>query len=539
MSDTHVKRRQFLKHSGILMGSAALGGALPRAWSLAPAFITPDYLRPQIAEGIQFGDVTQNRGLVWSRADRPSRMWVEYSYHENFRHAKRVRGPFALENTDYTAKIDLSDLKGDREVFVKVTFEDLNNESAVSEPVFGQFITAPDKKSRDVHFLWSGDTAGQGWGINPDFGGMRIYDSMRKENPDFFIHSGDTIYADGPIAEYQDAENGMVWRNLVTEEVAKVAETLAEFRGRYKYNMLDQNVRAFNAQVPQIWQWDDHEVTNNWSGSKDLSGDDRYSEKNVPLLTARGAKAFLEYAPLRPFDAREQERVYRHIPYGPMLDLMVLDMRSYRGPNSTNDQTEAGPETRFLGREQLNWLKHQLLHSRATWKVIASDMPIGLIVHDGPEKFENMANGDGAPAGRELEMAELLRFIKHHDIDNIVWLTADVHYCAVHHYHPERAAFKHFKPFWEFVAGPLNAGSFGPGELDNTFGPEVVFQKAPPTQNLSPFGGFQFYGDVHIDQHSAHMTVKLKDIDGKTVFSKTLQPERVKRKHGKWNHDHL
>lgn len=166
-------------------------------------------------------------------------------------------------------------------------------------------------------------------------------------------------------------------------------------------------------------------------------------------------------------------------------------------------------------------------------------MPIGLIVRDGPEKFENMANGDGAPVGRELEMAELLRFIKQHDIDNIVWLTADVHYCAAHHYHPERASFKHFKPFWEFVAGPLNSGSFGPGELDNTFGPEVVFQKAPPTQNLSPFGGFQFYGDVHIDQRSAHMTVKLKDIDGKTVFSKTLQPERGKRKPGKWEHDHL
>src|SRR3712207_8134635 len=36
--------------------------------------------------------------------------------------------------------------------------------------------------------------------------------------------------------------DGGIWRNLVTEEVAKVAETLAEFRGRYKYNLLDRNV---------------------------------------------------------------------------------------------------------------------------------------------------------------------------------------------------------------------------------------------------------------------------------------------------------
>jgi len=58
----------------------------------------------------------------------------------------------------------------------------------------------------------------------------------------------------------------------------------------------------------------------------------------------------------------------------------------------------------------------------------------------------------------------------------------------------------------------------------------VVFQKAPETQNLSPFAGFQFYGDVQIDQRSEHMTVKLKDVDGKTVFSKTLQPVRGKHK---------
>ena len=53
----------------------------------------------------------------------------------------------------------------------------------------------------------------------------------------------------------------MTWTNIVIPEVAKVAETLAEFRGRYKYNLLDEHVRRFNAEVPQIWQWDDHEDT--------------------------------------------------------------------------------------------------------------------------------------------------------------------------------------------------------------------------------------------------------------------------------------
>jgi alkaline phosphatase D len=174
----------------------------------------------------------------------------------------------------------------------------LSNARNLSEPVEGHFRTAPPK-NRAIRFLWSGDTAGQGWGINPDFGGMKIYEAMRQTKPDFFIHCGDTIYADGPIQEKVTAENGQIWRNRVTPEVSKVAETLAEFRGRYKYNLLDGNVRRFNAEVPQIWQWDDHEVTDNWSDSKDLSGDPRYTEKDVPRLISQGARAFLEYAPLR------------------------------------------------------------------------------------------------------------------------------------------------------------------------------------------------------------------------------------------------
>src|SRR5690606_5057017 len=115
-----------------------------------------------------------------------------------------------------------------------------------------------------------------------------------------------------------------------------------------------------------------------------------------------------------------------------------LDMRSYRGPNSCNLQDKRSRETDLLGPQQLAWLKEELRKSRATWKLIASDMPVGLVVGDGtdPElgcpRGENMANGDGPPLGRELEMADLLRFIKRADVANVVWLTADVHYCAAH-----------------------------------------------------------------------------------------------------------
>jgi alkaline phosphatase D len=101
-----------------------------------------------------------------------------------------------------------------------------------------------------------------------------------------------------------------------------------------------------------------------------------------------------------------------------------------------------------------------------------------------------------------------------------------VHYCAAHHYDPSRAKFTDFAPFWEFVAGPLNAGAFGPNTLDATFGPEVVFQKAPPAAGYSPLSGYQFFGQVDIDERTAALSVSLVDLNGVTLFEKTLDPQR-------------
>jgi alkaline phosphatase D len=81
--------------------------------------------------------------------------------------------------------------------------------------------------------------------------------------------------------------------------------------------------------------------------------------------------------------------------------VFILDMRTYKDPNS-------------------------------------NDLPLGLVVGDGPGTYEGVGQGDNGAAG--------------------------------HHYDPARAAVGDFTPFWEFVSGPANAGAFGPNPLDGTFG---------------------------------------------------------------------
>ncbi len=76
-------------------------------------------------------------------------------------------------------------LPADADIFVRTYFENLDSERARSEAVDGPLPHAALKRRRDVRFLWSGDTAGQGWGINLPFGGMKIYEAMRQDAAGF------------------------------------------------------------------------------------------------------------------------------------------------------------------------------------------------------------------------------------------------------------------------------------------------------------------------------------------------------------------
>lgn len=493
--------------------------------SAAPAIVPADRLRPVITHGVQSGDVTTRGGVVWARADRLARMVVEWDTDPRFPNPRRAEGPVATAGSDFTARVDLGDLPPGRPIHYRVVFEQPDSPRERSEPALGSFPTAPEDGA-SVTFAWSGDTAGQGWGINLERGGMTAYEAVRRRRPDFFIHCGDLIYADNVIPAEIKLHDGTVWKNLTTEAKSHVAETLADFRGNYAYNLLDPNVRRMNAEVPSLVMWDDHEIHNNWFPAEVLE-DKRYTETSCRVLAARSRQAMGEYTPMRPAPG-DPARVYRSFRRGPHLDVFLLDERSYRGDNGENREPRATP---FLGREQVAWLKEQLLASRATWKIIASDQPLSLVVAEGRRhviRHDAYANNKGGPPlGRELELAEILGFLKQSRIRNVVWLTADVHYAAAIRHDPKSAGFSGFDPFWEFVAGPMSATTYGPNPLDPTFGPEVVYQ-SPPSGRLrrGPADGGQYFGTIHIDGKTAALTAALWDLYGSQLYSVELPPSR-------------
>jgi alkaline phosphatase D len=74
----------------------------------------------------------------------------------------------------------------------------------------------------------------------------------------------------------------------------------------------------------------------------------------------------------------------------------------------------------------------------------------------------------------------------------------------------------------------LNAGTFGPGAMDNTFGPQVKFTGIPKGMkpNRSPKDGFQFFGAVKVDGKTAAMNVSLHDINGKQLYRVELPAQK-------------
>jgi alkaline phosphatase D len=523
MTRRDVSRRDFLRSTAAGTVAAAVSR---RVMGQAPSIVPAPNAKPSAPFGVAAGDVGAGRAIIWSRADRPSRMFVEYSTTERFQDARRVRGPAALELSDFTCRTVLMELPPGQRVFYRVLFQDLSDLRIWSDPVVGSFTT-PASAPRDITLAWSADTVGQGWGRNADWGGLRLYDTIHRAQPDVFINVGDTIYADQPLVPEVKLDDGSVWKNIVTPAKSKVAQTIEDFRGCHQYNLADEHMRRLTSEVSQIVMWDDHEVRDNWYWERRQDNDARYEVKSVALLAARARQAFYEHYPL-PLIGDDPERVYRSIPMGPLVEVFALDMRSYKSANSANRQGAMGDAATILGTRQLQWLKDGLTSSRAVWKIVAADLPLALIVRDGPDAYEAVANGDpGTPLGRELEIGDLLRHLKTQRVRNVVWITADVHYCAAHYYDPARAKFTEFDSFWEFVAGPLNAGTFGPNQLDPTFGPEARFVGVPPGMkgNRPPSDGFQFFGTLKASARQRTLTVELHDLSGRALFTIELPPE--------------
>lgn len=462
---------------------------LPSGSPFRESVVLATDLAPQ---GIAIGDVTSHGALLWLRTDGPAMVQVEWappSVWDTISKMATVVAPVArtvrlttTAETDYTVSIPLEGLvPGTRyryHVLVGRAAEAKNHIEA-KLVAKGEFTTLPDAgTSAPVIFAWSGDLGGQ-QRCRQGAGGYPIFDVMRRQDLDFFLFLGDTIYSDDTCPSPPN-EPGADFK----------ATTLQEYRVRHRYQRGADSLRQFLETVPVYVTWDDHEVRNNFAGPFD---------EQMPA----GRQALREYWPIAsPGD--DPNRLYRTVRYGADLELFILDTRQYRSRNADLD----GPAKTMLGPAQLKWLLEGLSTSTATWKVIATSVPLSIpkgggAIIPGNDGWAGGSDGTGFERERQVIVDALLS----QKMKNVVFIAGDVHWVQANAYDPNQDGAIDFH---EFVAGPLSAR---PGRLTS------ASEGLHPTRLINEEGYYNFCL-IHVTPSAFEVTVI--DDAGKTRFSHRL-----------------
>ena len=251
------------------------------------------------------------------------------------------------------------------------------------------------------------------------------YRDIAAKAPDFVVHLGDYIYEYGPN-EYQVRQPENI--RLVS---GHEAATLQQYRNRYALYRTDPDLQAAHAAAPFVVTWDDHEVENNYA--------DAISENNDPQAEflrrrADAYQAYYEHMPLRPWSVPmgPDMGLYRHLNFGDLLDMTVLDTRQYRSDQPAGDgfypNTSASndPDASMMGSEQERWLLAQMGASTSRWNVISQQVmmgEIGGVLTEGAAMLQPTDMWSGYPAARQRILTEL----RDAKIDNPIVLTGDIH----------------------------------------------------------------------------------------------------------------
>ncbi len=466
--------------------TSASRDGLPPGSPFAESVVRAADLLPQ---GIAVGDVTAQTALLWGRTEGPAMVQVEYAplgIWEKVSKSAAVTAPVArtprfdtTAETDYTVSIPLQGLVPATRYRYYVKGGKFGAGAEIVETkiaAMGEFTTLPEAKTAvPVTFAWSGDLGGQ-QRCRQGIGGYPIFEVMGKQSLDFFLFLGDTIYSDDTCPSPPNDPGADF-----------TASTLAEYRARHRYQRGAESLRRFLEYVPVYVTWDDHEVRNNFAGPFD---------EQMPT----GRQALREYWPIAsPVD--DPQRLYRSVRYGAELELFILDTRQYRSKNADPD----GPAKTMLGAQQLQWLMDGLRNSTATWKVVATSVPLSIpkgggVSVPGNDGWAGGPDGTGFERERQVIVDAILR----NKLKNVVFLATDVHWVQANSYDPNEDGMPDFH---EFVAGPLSARA---GRL-------TAPSSALHPTNLINEAGYYNFGLVRVTPST--FDVRVIDDAGKTRFS--------------------
>jgi alkaline phosphatase D len=459
------------------------------------------------------GDVTSESAVLWSQTDQDGQVTVQVSKHPNFQKLDFESSVHATADSDFTVKSQAVGLKPDTLYYYRF-------KAGPSLSEIGNFKTSPlEGKKANTHFTWSGDTDVSKINGVPIFGDWLALDAIRSENSDFFIYLGDIIYSDlrgaGQLPD---------------------AQSLDEFRQIYKDSHDVPALHELLKSTSVYPVWDDHEVRNDWAG-----------QTVDPTFFEIGKKSFNEYTPIGQLHSTSDSDCagptqFRVKHWGKDIDLIMLDTRTCRSPNVETQcevtpgrpdlvptlpsfiraglpgialQPPAGclaaindPERTMLGTEQKELFKDSLLKSNAKFKFVVTSVSIQQTFAFPYDSWE----GYGA------ERSEILNFIRDNSIQNVIFLTTDLHMNLMNDVFID--LFTDPAPIsYEFVTGPIGAET-DKARILRLLGPAgPIFVQARESlltlagancRNIDSYS----YGSAILSKVTGELKITLKDQDG-------------------------
>jgi alkaline phosphatase D len=392
-------------------------------------------LPPPFLHGVASGDPTAEAVIIWTRltlspttdtdTDDVKVTWQVFQSDSSYRSSAAVSGTaFTNADKDYTVKVDVTGLQAYTVYYYKFTYCDSSFNCVDS--VTGRTQTAPSTTTpiQQLRFATVSCSAYQ-WGYFHAYDRIRELFDNKNKDIDAVIHLGDYIYEHA----------AGVYGDVRVHEPPHETVTLSDYRTRYAQYRRDRSLNDLHQTYAWISTWDDHEFANDaWNGGSQTHD----PSVQGPWIDRRraAARAFREWMPFRIAndtgdDTSTSFPIYRTLRYGTLVDLLVLDNR-IAGRDEQKDALQGGqakflpnyydPDHDLLGDVQMEWLKDALRTSTAQWKVLVQPIVFSPISFLGLFSHNNDA-WDGYQASR----AELSNFLVDNKIDNIVFLSGDIH----------------------------------------------------------------------------------------------------------------
>lgn len=258
-------------------------------------------------------------------------------------------------------------------------------------------------------------------------------------------------------------------RELVRRHGTGRPTTLFEFRARYALYKSDADLQAAHAAHPWIVTWDDHEVTDDYTG--DISPADPDPKRFLAQRVA-AYQAFWEHMPL-PSTMQPRGlsmRLYDRYRFGDLAELHVLDDRQYRSHHAcratltrgkllTGCEERLDPTRTMLGAEQETWFADGMKRASAHWNLIAQQTLMAEVDRGHDAQRTYWADGwDGYPAARQ----NLIDAVAASPVRDTLVLGGDVHSFWAADLKPASGSSDSPVVATEFVGGSIT--SQGPAE---------------------------------------------------------------------------